>query len=308
MIDLVFDLRYLRCALSAAEQGSIRRAAQILDLSQSTVTRRVQLLERRLGFQLFVRDRRGVKLTVAGTGFLKDAIAGAQHLDRAVRLGAAVYHGELGELRIGILVSPISGLLHDAFRTFREQQPLVRVLLKEGTSLELLHGLAMGELDVAFVTGNINLEGYNEKLLWNETVFAALPCEHKLALKDSLSWGDFHNETFLVSRSGLKLHDYLAKKLGRQGSLPRVDVHDVSQASVFDLIAMRYGITLVTSSSVRSDLAGVVFRPVAGEITVLTSAVWTQTTPALRRLVDLTQTIAQNAERETRRSPRSPNA
>jgi DNA-binding transcriptional LysR family regulator len=215
-IDLVFDLRYLRCALSAAEHGSIRRAAQTLDLSQSTVTRRIQLLERRLGFQLFIRDRRGVKPTIAGAGFLKDSISGAQYLDRAVRLGAAVHRGEQGELRVGVLISPISDLLQGALRKFREQQPSVRILLKEATSLELLHALSMGELDVAFITGNINLDGYNKQFLWDETVFAAFPVDHKLASKDALFWSDLQQETFLISRSGPKLQDYLAKKLGSQ--------------------------------------------------------------------------------------------
>ncbi|OBQ62210.1 hypothetical protein A8145_21370 [Mesorhizobium loti] len=297
-IDLVLDLRYLRCALSAAEQGSIRRAAQTLDLSQSTVTRRIQLLERRLGFQLFDRDRRGVKPTVAGAGFLKDAIAGAVRLDRAVRLAAAAHRGEQGDLRVGILMSSISDPLHRAFRSFRDQHSSVRILLKEAASIELLHALSMGELDVAFLTGNVNLKGYNEKLLWNETVFVALSTSHKLAAKADVSWSELKEETFLLTRAGLQLEDYLTKKLGRHGGQLRADVHDVSRTSLFDLIAMGYGITLVTGPCAPADLSGTVFRPLAGENKVMpTRAVWMQAHPAARRLVDLTEIIARDVRR-----------
>ncbi|MGH8634885.1 MAG: helix-turn-helix domain-containing protein [Burkholderiales bacterium] len=46
--------------------GNFRRAADILNLSQSTLRRRIQLLERRLGVPLFERDRTGTRPTLAG--------------------------------------------------------------------------------------------------------------------------------------------------------------------------------------------------------------------------------------------------
>lgn len=52
MPDLAFDLRYLQYALVVVECGSFRRAADMLNLSQSTVSRRIQLFERRIGADL----------------------------------------------------------------------------------------------------------------------------------------------------------------------------------------------------------------------------------------------------------------
>ena len=66
MPDIAFDLRYLRYAILVAQHGSFRAAAESLDLSQSTVSRRIRLLERRLGVPLFERDHKGAKLTPAG--------------------------------------------------------------------------------------------------------------------------------------------------------------------------------------------------------------------------------------------------
>lgn len=56
MPDLSLDLRYLRYAHLAAGYGSFRRAALSIGVNQSTLTRRVQLLERRLGVALFECD------------------------------------------------------------------------------------------------------------------------------------------------------------------------------------------------------------------------------------------------------------
>jgi DNA-binding transcriptional LysR family regulator len=56
----MLDLRHLREALVAAEHRSFRRAASILGVSQFTLSRRIRLLEQRLGFSLFERNFSGV--------------------------------------------------------------------------------------------------------------------------------------------------------------------------------------------------------------------------------------------------------
>ena len=70
MPDLALDLRDLKYPILVAEHGSFRRAADILNLSQSTLSLRIQLLERRLGLPLFERNRTGTRPTLAGERFL----------------------------------------------------------------------------------------------------------------------------------------------------------------------------------------------------------------------------------------------
>jgi hypothetical protein len=68
MPDLALDLRHLRYAMVVAELGSVRRAADALNLSQSTISRRIQSLECRLGVSLFERSRSGARLTLPASG------------------------------------------------------------------------------------------------------------------------------------------------------------------------------------------------------------------------------------------------
>lgn len=109
--DLAFDLRYLRCAVAAVAHGGFRQTALGLDTSQSTVTRRIQLIEHRLGFALFVRDRRGVRLTHAGDNFLKEAMPGIDQLRRAIHVASSKDELHNGVLRIGLLASLAAGSL-----------------------------------------------------------------------------------------------------------------------------------------------------------------------------------------------------
>src|SRR3546814_18520892 len=81
--DLAFDLRYLKYAIVVAAQGSFRRAAAVLNLPQSTVRRRIQILERTLGVPLFERSRTGARPTLAGERFMLAAAVGAGPLREA---------------------------------------------------------------------------------------------------------------------------------------------------------------------------------------------------------------------------------
>ena len=73
MIDLVS----VRQALLVAEHLSFSRAAQVVGVQQSAVSRRVRALEDQLGVSLFERDFTGVRLTEAGRRFLEEDTPGA---------------------------------------------------------------------------------------------------------------------------------------------------------------------------------------------------------------------------------------
>lgn len=306
MPDLSLDLRYLRCVLLAAEHGSFRRAAAALDLPQSTVSRRILLLEHRIGFPLFVRDRRGVTLTVAGADFLKQAVVAARQLDRAARFALEIHRGHRGELNVGILASLAGGFLHELLRRFREIHRNVRVALSEGSPQEILHAVAMGELDVSFVSGRPQIPGHESRVLWHESVYAVLPATHELADRKLLEWDDLRGEAFIVSRGGpgAEIQDYLIRRLSRPGFRPRIGVHDVSRGSLLNLVAISYGITLTSTSTLGKDIDGLAFRPIAGERGVLPlSAVWqgTNNNPALRHVLELAEKLSQDYSLEAAR-------
>ncbi|MBZ9738328.1 LysR family transcriptional regulator [Mesorhizobium sp. CO1-1-4] len=296
MPDLSLDLRYLRYALASAEHGSFRRAAIVLGVSQSTVSRRVLLLEHRLGFELFERDRRGARLTQAGRNFLNEAAVGVDHLNRAVLLGRSDYRGERGEIRIGILPSLPSGLFHVVLKTFREEHRDVRVTLHEGSHRTNLHKLTTGLLDVCFVTGVPGVSGYETEHLWDERVYVVLPEYHRLATLESISWNDLRDEVFIVSdrQPGPEIRDFLIKRLLDCRERPEILVHDVGRESLLNLVAIGYGLTLVSASSHSVAAAGVVLRPIEGEAEVLpSSAIWStgNNNPTLDRLLSLAKTI-----------------
>lgn len=134
MPDLTLDLRYLKYAVQVAEAGSFRRAAERLSISQSTVSRRVQLFERQLGFSLFKRTRAGAGLTPEGERFLQQAVVGARYLRNAATEIRSARKLKTGLVRFGMLEAFPACPIINILSAFRNRHPTIEVKLEEGTS------------------------------------------------------------------------------------------------------------------------------------------------------------------------------
>src|SRR3954463_14736839 len=117
------DLRKIRYFVAVADNLHFRKAAEELHIAQPALSRSIGALERELGTQLFVRDKRSVVLTPAGRQLLDDAgplLAAADATRRRVqRAGRGTHHLVVG-FRAGIVVTP-------AVRAFTAERPEVTV-------------------------------------------------------------------------------------------------------------------------------------------------------------------------------------
>src|SRR4029079_2208060 len=98
---MTIELRHLRAFVAVAGELSFSRAAARLRIAQPALSRIVQDAEAILGFPLFERSTRGVRLTPAGKTFLPDASHILEHVEISVRTAQRTAHGELGTLYIG---------------------------------------------------------------------------------------------------------------------------------------------------------------------------------------------------------------
>src|SRR3546814_14009920 len=93
------ELRHLRCFVALAEELHFTRAAERLHIEQPPLSRAIKELEDELGVLLFDRDRRGTRLTAAGTAFLQDTRRLFAVLEQARENANAVAAGSLAPLR-----------------------------------------------------------------------------------------------------------------------------------------------------------------------------------------------------------------
>ncbi|HEX4181086.1 MAG TPA: LysR substrate-binding domain-containing protein [Caulobacteraceae bacterium] len=141
---LEFDL--LRAFIAVAECGGFRRAADRLNLTQSTVSQRIKRLELESGRPLFHRTTREVALTDDGEMLLGDARRLIQ-LEEAARLRIAAPRLS-GLVRLGAVEEVASSSLPPALGRFARLHPNVRLEVLVGVSAELIEQLDIGALDV----------------------------------------------------------------------------------------------------------------------------------------------------------------
>src|ERR1700732_1122195 len=114
------ELRHLRYFVAIGEEQHYGRAARRLRVAQPALSRQTQDLEEELGFKLFERLPRGVKLNAAGKLFLEDARRVLQELSEAAVRAGRVASGRSGTLCVRFTWR---GVVPDSFRRFRERQP-----------------------------------------------------------------------------------------------------------------------------------------------------------------------------------------
>jgi DNA-binding transcriptional LysR family regulator len=193
MPSLDVDLRKIRYFVAVAEHLHFRRAADELHIAQPALSRSIGALERELGTQLFVRDKRSVVLTPAGRQLLDDArplLAAADATRRRVqRAGRGTHHLVVG-FRAGIVVT-------QAVRAFAAERPEVTVEVQRLEWDEQEEFILSGRVDVAYVRQPISERGLRLVPLFAERRLAALPADHRLAQRTSLSTADLAGEPHL---------------------------------------------------------------------------------------------------------------
>jgi len=146
------ELRHLRYFVAVGEEQHYGRAARRLRVAQPALSRQIQDLEEELGFKLFERLSRGVKLSEAGKLFLEDARRILQEVSEAAVRAGSVARGRSGTLRVGFTENASwRGVVPESFRRFRELQPGAELQLRPAASFELLDAIRSGGLDAGFV-------------------------------------------------------------------------------------------------------------------------------------------------------------
>lgn len=142
----------MRYFIAVAEHESIREAAERIHVTQPAISRQIHDLEEELGFALFARTPRGLRLTSAGQAYLRDARTALNQLDVAARGAQRISAGMQGRLRLGFVEnSGWDGIVPHIFRRFQEDVPDVRIELIPMNTPQQLDEIRAGTLDGGFV-------------------------------------------------------------------------------------------------------------------------------------------------------------
>lgn len=262
------ELRHLRYFLAVGEEQHYNRAAQRLRIAQPALSRQIQDLEEEIGFKLFDRLPRGVKLSVAGQCFMEDAGRILEQVAQATARAKRVASGQSGTLRMGFVESMSwHGIVPESFREFRSGQPNAELQLKPLSSREQMEAVRSGALDAGFVFALSNI---SRELAQNPVatldLMLAVPKGHPLAKVKMLRLRDLKDSAFIwfPRRESPAFYDRLMHECFRNGlKSPHIIQEALNEATILSLVACRIGVAFVTSATRWRCPESVVLLPVA---------------------------------------------
>ena len=168
------------------------------------LSRQIQDLEQEIGFKLFERLPRGVKITPAGKLFLDDARRILTEITGATVRAKRAASGRSGTLRIGFVDSlSWHGIIPDSLRDFRKHQPDVDLQLKALSSLDQMAAIQSGSLDAGYAVPSVNPDhGLAHFQVGVIKVMLAVPKGHELTKLKRIRLRDLVDTPFIFFPGG----------------------------------------------------------------------------------------------------------
>jgi len=260
------ELRHLRYFMAAAEEEHFGRASDRLHVTRPAVSQIIADLEAEVRTPLFERLAHRVKLTAAGRALLPKIQTLMKDLDEALSIAKRVGQGHTGTLRVGFgSLTLLHSLFRDSIRQFRENYPDVNLILLEMSTSEQLKALADGRLDAGFMhfgpgraltrkRSGSGVAAQDEAVIdWVKiqagSMGVAVPNDHRLARRKSVTLGDLAKERFVVVPNSSASPGYgpLYTLCQTAGFEPKIIQEVETISTQVNLISVGMGIGLVVT-------------------------------------------------------------
>jgi DNA-binding transcriptional LysR family regulator len=183
--------------VKTAEYGSFTKAAELLDYSQSGISRMIGDLEREWNVTLMERGRSGTKLTSDGIKLLPYAKSLCAEYEKMQTEVDELNGIQSGLIRIGTFASVAEHWLPNIIRAFQKDYPGIDYELLLGDYAEIEQWIADGRVDCGF-TSLPARPGFDTLFLEQDRLVAVLPENHRLAGLEKVSLAELCSEPFML--------------------------------------------------------------------------------------------------------------
>ncbi|EBV2009432.1 LysR family transcriptional regulator [Salmonella enterica subsp. enterica serovar Chester] len=249
-------LRHIHTFVAVAQQGTLGRAAETLNLSQPALSKTLNELEQLTGTRLFERGRLGAQLTVPGEQFLTHAVKVLDALNTAGQALNRKEDASADVVRVGALPTAALGILPAAIGQFHQQQKSTSLQVATMNNTMLLAGLKSGEIDLGI--GRMSdpelMGGLNYELLFLESLKLVVRPGHPL-LQETITLSRVMEWPVVVSPKGTVPRQNAEALLQSQGCKMPAGCIETLSASLSRQLTVDYDyVWFVPSGAVKEDL------------------------------------------------------
>ncbi|MGB5495349.1 MAG: transcriptional regulator CynR [Sedimenticolaceae bacterium] len=250
--------RSLQYLIAIAEHGSYTRAAEILHVSQPSLSQQIKLLEQALQTSLFDRSGRNVRLTHAGEVYLNHVRRAWHELDEGTRAISDIDDLSRGRLRLGWtpITDQITCCLLDRFNT---RYPGISLSTLEMPQDEIVTALMEGRIDVGIaftnsITLGSRLQDVDAHTLFEETLGVAVGNDHPRAgQQESMTPEELEQEFLVLLNSAFIMRRLVDGYCFEHAIEPHIAVETNSLNVIVEMIQIGSRATVLPSSIVRNQ-------------------------------------------------------
>lgn len=274
------EIRVLRYFLAVVREEGINRAAEVLHITQPTLSRQLSQLEEEVGVKLFHRGAKKITLTNEGILLRRRAEEILALVDRTEQ--ELVEQDELVEGRIVIGGGELAAMqeLPEIIQTFREKYPLVTFDIFTGNADLVKEQMEKGLIDIGVLLEPIDMEKFDFiRLKGKEQWVVLMRSDDPLAEKEFISAKDLENAPLILPRR-TNVQNELVNWLG--DSFQESQVLFTSNLSTNGALMVQKGLaySLVIEGSVPFwDKEKITFRPLSPELTANSVLAWKKQQP-----------------------------
>ena len=244
------ELRHFTYFLAVAEELHFRRAAEKLFISQPGLSTQIKQMETLLGVTLFTRDKKKVKLTLAGMFLKRETEFVLNHLQQTKKQVKMIGEGQMGEIRIGFLGSAMQNVVPNLLLRLQKDYPTIHTSLEELSNKAQINALLKDRLDIGFVRlGRVD-PSLQRRLIFEDTFSLVVPDDFEL---DSINFKGMHQVSdqhfILFSKEYSPLYfDTVMSICEDSGFVPKVTHKSVHAQTIFKLVESGLGIAIIPTS------------------------------------------------------------
>lgn len=250
--------RQMQTMLALAQHLSLAGAATELGVGTSAVHQGLAQIEHLAGAALFVRARRGLRLTDAGETAVRAIKLALAELAQAEQ-EMSWRSGQLrGQLVIGTLPFSTSMLLPQAVEAVLQAQPGVQIRIVDGTFDALIHRLEQAEIDLMLGALRPQLPSaqLRQELLFEDGLAVVARGRHPLAARDRLVWSDLAAYGWIMPMQHTPAEAAFGQAMAAAGLAPPPDSLRVNSALMMQaLLAETDRLALMSPRQVRREIA-----------------------------------------------------
>lgn len=239
------NLQQLYYFKTIAELEHFTKAAEALNVNQSSLSHAMQSLEQELNVKLFARSGRNIVLSQYGRMFLPHVYTALKSLETGITELENAVSPETGIVTISCFPS-LSEFMPDIIVHYISKTNRVNVRLQpsqEATYYTLREQLLEGKVDLVFAT-EINDPRIGSSFIGEHRLGLLVPSNHRFAERESVDLSELEGEDFIAYSKDSQLRHQMDQEFRRRGIHPRITAETAQDVIIFGLVSAGHGIAI----------------------------------------------------------------